>query len=230
MKVLFIIFHGFDPSNGISKKVAYQVDALKANGMDVRLCYMDETAGKRRVVGQQVIADYGSGFMSKIRKRTEFASIARYAAANGIGLVYIRSNHNANPFTISMVKQMKRAGMKVVMEIPTYPYDAEYKAQGISRQIFQDKLFRRLLARHLDAIVYSETDSDFDHMPYVLKAPADESPVDICQIIAFYQRLTLKPSQIRASIAHLSWENQMKKVISSTALSCTCAAWSACRS
>lgn len=27
--------------------------------------------------------------------------------------------------------------------------------------------------------IYSETDEDFEQMPYVLKAPADESPIDI---------------------------------------------------
>ena len=40
-----------------------------------------------------------------------------------------------------MVKQMKKYGAKVVMEIPTYPYDSEYEAQGISKQIIQDKVF-----------------------------------------------------------------------------------------
>lgn len=364
-KLLFLIFHGFDPNNGISKKISYQADALRACGMDVHLCYMDETTGKKRIVDNQVIADYGNGFMSKIWKRTEFSSITRYAIANGIEFVYIRSNHNANPFTIHMVKQMKKAGMKVVMEIPTYPYDSEYEAQGISRQIFQDKLFRKQLARHLDAIVtfsdyeeifgqrtirisngidfsnvklkstindtskelnligvaeihewhgfdrlvnglaqyyskqqeyivkfhivgyffsseveaafkkiisdhhmedyvilygkkhgeeldrifdkcdfgvgslgrhrvgidkiktlknreyaargipfiYSETDSDFDNMPYVLKAPADESPIDITAIRDFYNQISLTPEQIRASIAHLSWNHQMKQVL-----------------
>ncbi|MCR5680728.1 MAG: glycosyltransferase family 1 protein [Prevotella sp.] len=364
-KALFIIFHGFDPNNGISKKIAYQVAALKANDMDVHLCYMDETTTKKRMIDHQVIADYGSGLMSKIKKRTEFSSIVRYAIDNHIDFVYIRSNHNANLFTISMVKKMKRAGMKVVMEIPTYPYDSEYEAQGMSRQIFQDKLFRKCLASHLDAIVtfsdyeqifgqrtirisngidfnsikvkdttndtstelnligvaeihqwhgfdrvvkglaayyskpqeltvrfhvvgyffstegetafksiiaenhmedyvilhgkrhgaeldsifqrcdfgigslgrhrvgidkiktlknreyaargipfvYSETDSDFDDRPYVLKAPADESPLDIDSIIRFYRQLTLSPSMIRESIRNLSWEHQMGIVL-----------------
>ena len=30
MKALFLIFHGFNPANGISKKIQYQVDALHA--------------------------------------------------------------------------------------------------------------------------------------------------------------------------------------------------------
>ena len=33
--------------------------------------------------------------------------------------------------------------------------------------------------------IYSETDSDFDNKPYVLKGPADESPTNIQDIIDF---------------------------------------------
>lgn len=366
-KALFVIFHGFDPNNGISKKIFYQVNALKACGLEVHLCYMDETSGKKRLIDDLIIADYGDGIISKIKKRTEFSSVTQYAKENGIDFVYLRSNHNASCFTIQMVKQMKQDGIKVVMEIPTYPYDAEYKAQGISRQIFQDKIFRDKLAKHLDAIVtfsdydeifgqrtirisngidfdnvkvkpsvnnttkelnligvaeihtwhgfdrlvkgmavyyskpqkyivkfhvvgyffskegeeefrkvitdhhmeryvilygkkhggdldtifdycdfgigslgrhrvgidkiktlknreyaargipfiYSETDSDFDNKPYILKAPADETPIDIDRIIAFYRTVKLTPSEIRDSIQDLSWKCQMERVIKS---------------
>lgn len=362
---LFLVFHGFDPNNGISKKITYQINALNACGIHTHLCYMDEKNNKRRMVGNQVIADYGTGIKSKILKRTEFSSIVKYAIKENIAFVYIRSNHNANPFTINMVKRMKKAGMKVVMEIPTYPYDAEYLSQGMGKQIFQDRIFRKSLAKQLDAIVtfssyteifgkktiqisngidfdsikmksiktndsseinligvaeihpwhgfdrvikglaayyakphdvivkfhivgyfffnndeisfkqmiannhleqyvilhgkkhgdeldkvfdacnfgigslgrhrvgidkiktlknreyaargipfiYSETDEDFEMQKYVLKAPADETPIDINRIISFYQHLTLSPVDIRTSIEHLSWNHQMQKVI-----------------
>ena len=36
MKTLFLIFHGFDKANGISKKIHYQVKAHKKCGADVR--------------------------------------------------------------------------------------------------------------------------------------------------------------------------------------------------
>ena len=39
MKALFLMFHGFDKANGISKKIHYQVKALKECGLDVRTCY-----------------------------------------------------------------------------------------------------------------------------------------------------------------------------------------------
>ncbi len=365
MKALFIIFHGFDPNNGISKKISYQLDAFKDCGLDVHICYMDESDGKKRMVDKEVINNYGHGLKGKILKRIDFSSITRFAKDKGVDLVYMRSNHNANLFTINMVKQMKKAGMKVVMEIPTYPYDNEYKVQGISRQIAQDKLFRNLLAKQLDAIVtfsddtnifgqktirisngidfdhvrlrkehppynhelhligvaeihrwhgfdrlliglahyyskkqdwkvtfhivgyfysqaeedeimgiirdyhlepyvivhgkkhgeeldeifdqcdfgigslgrhrvgikkmktlknreyaargipfiYSEYDDDFENQPYVLKAPADESEIDIESIIQFSQSLTIKPQVIRNSILHLSWKHQMEKVV-----------------
>lgn len=366
-KALFIVFHGFDPNNGISKKITYQINALNACGIHTHLCYMEEKYNKTRMVDGQIIADYGSGLKSKILKRTEFSSIVRYAIKEHITFVYIRSNHNANPFTINMVRRMKKAGMKVVMEIPTYPYDTEYLSQGMGKQILQDRIFRKLLAQQLDAIVtfsdadkifgkrtirisngidfnsihikktniadssvinligvaeihpwhgfdrvikglaayyskphdvivifhivgyfffnndeamykqmisdfhldqyiilhgkkhgdeldkifdtcnfgigslgrhrvgiykiktlknreyaargipfiYSETDEDFEDKEYVMKAPADETAIDISSIISFYRKLTLSPTEIRASINNLSWNNQMKKVVES---------------
>ena len=61
--------------------------------------------------------------------------------------------------------------------------------------------------------IYSEQDSDFDHQPYVLKAPADESPVDIQRIIDFMDGFTMKPEEIRSTVKHLTWKIQMQKVV-----------------
>lgn len=365
MKILFLIFHGFDPNNGISKKISYQLEAFKANGHEAHLCYMDENGSKRRIVDENIIADYGNGKKGKILKRTEFGSIVNYAITQQIDFVYIRSNHNANPFTINMVRRMKKAGMKVVMEIPTYPYDQEYFNKSMRRQLIQDKLFRNMFAKQLDAIItfseedyifgqqtirisngidfnsvrmkkdnshptdelhligvaeihrwhgfdrviqglaeyytqprdlkvyfhivgyffspveeeeiteiikkhqlepyiilygkkhgdeldeifdqcdfgigslgrhrvgidhiktlknreyaargipfiYSETDTDFDKKPYVLKMPADETAINIENIIRFYQQLAITPQQIRDSIEDLSWKHQMERVV-----------------
>ena len=61
--------------------------------------------------------------------------------------------------------------------------------------------------------MYSEQDSDFDNQPYVIKAPSDESPIDIKQIIDFIGRRRMKPIEIRKTVEHLSWRFQMRKVI-----------------
>lgn len=367
MKALFLIFHGFNPANGISKKIHYQVNGLKACGVDTRLCYMDETTGRKlRMVDNHVLRDYGSGLKSKLLKRTEYSSIIEYARKERIDFVYMRSDHNANPFTIHMVRKLKETGIKVVMEIPTYPYDQEYESLSRRKFLFIDQCFRKILARQLCGIVtfsdypiifgkpalqisngvdfsqiplkrkindtnhelhligvaeihywhgfdrlvkglanyyqthpsykvyfhiigeffgerekkeilpvikqhgleeyiilhgarhgkelddlfeqadmaigslarhrsgithiktlknreyaarglsfiYSEIDSDFENKPYILKAKADESPIDIYQIIEFYKRQKLSPKQIRNSILSLSWKSQMNKVLS----------------
>lgn len=61
--------------------------------------------------------------------------------------------------------------------------------------------------------IYSEQDSDFDNHPYVLKAPADETPIDIQQIVDFINHFTIEPSEIRKTVEHLTWKIQMQKVI-----------------
>lgn len=67
MKALFLIFHGFDKANGISKKIHYQVKALKECGVDARLCYYDITphCERRLMIDNEVIADFGTGTQRK---------------------------------------------------------------------------------------------------------------------------------------------------------------------
>lgn len=155
MKALFLIFHGFDKANGISKKIHYQVKALRECGMDVRLCYYDITShGEQRLmVDDEVIADFGTGITAKIWKRIYYGPIIKYAHREKIDWVYIRSYHNANPFTLRLVKRLKSNGAKVVMEIPTYPYDQEYIAPSMKLSLFVDRCFRHQLAKRLDGIV-----------------------------------------------------------------------------
>lgn len=155
MKVLFLIFHGFNEANGISKKIRYQVKALEECGVEIHLCHYDVTPyGERRwMVNNKVIANLGTGLVAKMCKRVYYSPIVQYARREGIGLVYIRSYHNANPFTLRLIRRLKRIGSKVIMEIPTYPYDQEYITHTSKFHLAIDRCFRRQLARSLNAIV-----------------------------------------------------------------------------
>ena len=368
MKILFLVFHGFQAYNGISKKIRYQIDAMKACGADVRTCYYEvQPDGHRQwLVDDKVIADLGTGLVAKLKKRIDFSPILNYIQQEGIDMIYIRSFHNANPFTVKLVKGIRKHGKKILFEIPTYPYDKEYATPKEKFQIVTDRLFRKQFCKYVDRIVtfsndetifgcptirisngidfnsiplrtlptnrneneihliavaeihfwhgfdrlihglgkyyqsnpilpvylhlvgdffgarekeeiltpiqtyglekylirygnqsgealndifnqcdfaigslarhrsgithiktlknreyaargfgfiYSETDDDFEQMPYILKVPADETAIDIKQLISFYQNQTLSPEEIRNSIQHLSWKEQMKKVL-----------------
>ena len=372
MKILFLVYHGFSDESGISKKIHYQVKGLRQNGHEVHLCYYDfDPRGHRcRYVGNKVIADYGTGALAAIRSRTQLDCIYNYCAVNAIEMVYARSFMNANPILVRLFHKLNKRGIKCITEIPTYPYDSQFKGYPLKYKIplYIDKLFRKALAKKMEAIVtfsneetifgkrticisngidldsipihnpkkqndihliavaeihywhgfdrlvagmgeyyklnpdarkvffhvvgweddrgttsngyltveqtakkynigqyvvnhgklfgdkldevfnqcvfaigslgrhrsgitniktlknreyaargipfiYSETDNDFEDKPYIIKAPADESPVNIRQIIDFIDTHDVNPTEIRNTVEHLSWRFQMEKVV-----------------
>ena len=390
MRILFLVYHGFSEYSGISKKIHYQVKGLRENGHEVRLCYYGfaENGHKCRYVDNTILKDYGTGRIAAIRQRMDYDCIYDFCIREQIEFVYARCFQNANPWLIRFFRKLKKAGIHAVTEIPTYPYDDEFKnfsrKQRLGLKI--DQLFRNYLYQYMDALVtfsdaerifgqrtirisngvdfdsiplhqpslratltplggrtispqpsalhligvaevhewhgfdrvmtgigeyyekfkkkgeninmpdvffhvvggvhphsmetdfapkikkysiqdkiffhgqlfgeeltrvfdmcqfaigslgrhrsgitviktlknreyatrgipfiYSEQDSDFDYQPYILKAPADESPIDIQQIIDFVDHFTMKPEEIRYTVKHLTWKIQMQKVIS----------------
>lgn len=370
INTLFLSFSGYSEYNGISKKKLAQIKGLKECGCDVVNCYYcidPDNAHRLWMADDNVLIDLGTGIRAKIRKRIDYAPILAYIKEKQISFVYMRSEHNANPFLIRFVRRLRNKGIKVVMEIPTFPYDQEYITFKSKCSLFIDRLFRKKLAKQLDAIItfsneteifgqrtirisngidfssvklkhdnreqselhlvgvaeihywhgfdrviagmidyyrgksninkvffhivgefsgerekneilplitenqlenyvilhgrlfgtaldevfdradigigslarhrsnithiktlknreyaargipfiYSETDEDFEKMPYILKVPADESPINIGRMIDFYNHVTVTPGEIRDSVRYLSWKNQMQKVLDS---------------
>ena len=357
MKGLFIVFHGFSAHSGISKKIFAQCEALRRNGADIALCHLeiDADGTQRRMAGDAVIRTFGSGFRAKLLKRISYADITGYIRREGVRFLYIRHDLNANPLLVGWLRRVRRLGVRIALEIPTYPYDAEFREAGRKEkiQLQVDRMFRRSLARQVDRIVtfsddeeifgqktvrisngidfgtiplktevhaiarevrllalanihpwhgfdrvieglkayyaaphdrivklhivgdgmpglidgyarsiaayglgeyveitgprsgaaldaefawcdmgvaslarhreyaargipfvYSERDSDFDAMPYVLKAPADDSPLDIAALAGWLDAADRTPEHIRRTIeGSLSWERQMQKVM-----------------
>ena len=372
MKILFLVYHGFSDESGISKKIHYQVKGLRQNGHEVHLCYYDfDSRGHRcRYVDDNVIADYGLGAMAALRSRTQLDCIYYYCIDNGIEMVYARSFMNASPVLVRLFGKLNKQDIKCVTEIPTYPYDQEFKGYPLKYKIplYIDKMFRRALSAKMEAIVtfsnkesifgkrticisngidldsiplhnpkkqqdihliavaeihywhgfdrlvaglgeyyksnpngrkvyfhvvgweddrgttsnsyltveqmarkygiekyiinhgklfgdkldevfnqcvfaigslgrhrsgiteiktlknreyaargisfiYSENDSDFDDKPYIIKAPADESQINVKEIINYIDTRNIDPADIRRTVEHLSWKYQMEKVI-----------------
>ena len=374
MKVLFLVYHGFSEVSGISKKIHYQVKGLRENGHEVHLCYYDFTndGSRCRFINDKIIKNYGKGRMAALRQRLDYSCIYDYCIAQGIEFVYARSFQNANPVLIQFFKRLRKAGIRCVTEIPTYPYDGEFSGFPLLTRLglLMDKVFRNSLSAQMDAIVtfsdaksifgqrtinisngvdfdsiplhpyksndgdihvigvaevhywhgydrmvaglgeyyrkhkdgrkvyfhivggiwkgnlvdskhapgiqtlidkydiaeyvvlhgqlfgkqldevfdkcqfavgslgrhrsgiteiktlknreyatrgipfiYSETDSDFDNKPYVLKAPADETPVDVEQMLAFIDSCSMLPADIRHTVEHLTWKIQMENVV-----------------
>ena len=61
---------------------------------------------------------------------------------------------------------------------------------------------------------YSESDLEFDSTNFIIKAPADESPIDIHQVIEFVSNHPFDKFQIRNyALKNLTWEKQYEKVL-----------------
>lgn len=375
MNILFLTYHGFAEASGISKKMHYQINGLRQLGHNVFVCtYSIREDGHRvRFIDDKPLQDFGNGRFAAMKKRCCYSAVVKFTIDNKVDFVYARSFHNANPFTIKMFKAFKKAGIKSVIEIPTYPYDQEYKGFGKKDllELAIDKMFRKRLAKQTDAIVtftqekeifgqrtirisngieleaiplrnverkmkredlnfigvaevhywhgfdrfiagigeyyknggtrqikfhivggvadsemygsgnaigftqliekynikdkivfygqkfgeelnalfenadfavaslgrhrsgityiktlknreyaarglgfiYSEIDDDFEAKPYIIKAPADETPIKIEQVVDFIDNTAITPDEIRKSIYNLTWEKQMEKVI-----------------
>ena len=366
MKILFVVYHILEEHSGISKKILSQVEGLRRNGAEVHLCTLTtrHDGSKARTVDGIAIREFGRGVKAKIARRISYSDISEYARKERISLTYIRYDINSDPFTVHFIKALKRTGSKVYVEIPTWPYDGEFRGQSTSMhiQLSVDRIFRRSFFRQADKVVtfsdektifgvstlrisngidfrkvplkrtthphedslhiisvanihlwhgldrlikgmgehpeipvtlhivgdgiqeiidsyvslasvygiadrvkilgpmygealdrefdwadiaagslgrhrsgitsiktlknreyaarglaffYSEDDSDFDDKDYVMKVSADETPVDIRAVARFAENIGDNPSQIRAGVAHLSWDAQMRQVIES---------------
>ena len=164
MKILFLVFHGFSASNGISKKIMSQVEGLRSAGADVRVCHYEVGPGGSRswMVDDTVIKDLGSGVIAKLKKRIDFSPVVDYVREQGIDLLYYRYFHNSNPFTIRMMRQVRRAGARIYVEVPTYPYDGEFVTAREKVELATDRMFRNRLFSYADKVVsFSPAESIF---------------------------------------------------------------------
>lgn len=166
MKILFLVYHILSPHSGISKKIMSEVDALRENGAEVSLCTLtiNPDGSKSRVVDGKEIRSFGHGLAAKLRKRVSYSDIVTYINNNGIELVYVRYDINSDPFTFRMARQIKKSGVKLIVEIPTYPYDGEFKGQGfrMNLQLVIDKMFRKRFFSQCDRlVVYTDDETVF---------------------------------------------------------------------
>ena len=130
---------------------------LRENGHEVHLCYYDfSPEGHRcRYVDNDVIADYGTGMMAGLWQRLDYSAVYQYCLAHHIEFVYARCFQNANPVLICFFKKLKKAGIHAVTEIPTFPYDTEFKnfEWKMRLGLKVDQLFRNSFYPLMDAVV-----------------------------------------------------------------------------
>lgn len=190
MKVLFLVYHTLVPHSGITKKILSQADGMRRCGADVRLCSLEKAddGSKARAVDGKPIRQFGKGIRAKIAKRISYSDIVGYVREEAIDLVYIRYDINSDPFTVHFIKGLKKTGAKVFVEIPTWPYDGEFKGQGLrmNLQLAIDRMFRKCFFAHCDRVVTFADDRSIFGVPTInISNGIDFSRVPLCNTAAY---------------------------------------------
>ncbi|MCC8187849.1 MAG: glycosyltransferase [Bacteroides sp.] len=157
MRMLFLVFQDLKESHGISKKIIYQYEAFRNWGMDIDLCSLnpDETGRRNYVVRDRILGSIGRGPLSRLRFFADYRGIYNFIREQEIKVIYIRYTHFANPFFLSFLKKLKKRGVRIFVEIPTYPYDGELKTSTFLSRMKKrvEYISRNQFYRYVDRIV-----------------------------------------------------------------------------
>lgn len=168
MKGLYITPTDIVKYNGVAKKILSQIKALKENNIDIELCYIniEKEDIVRKIYKKNISLESYCYKKNKILKKIIlnmyvyfYKKLKEYILKNNIEFVYIRYIYSGNYKFIKFLKILKRNGIKIILEIPTYPYDKELSSMGVMGRIklLQDKYYRNQLKNYADKIVtYSE--------------------------------------------------------------------------
>ncbi|WP_373106439.1 glycosyltransferase [Fusobacterium mortiferum] len=161
MRILYWIPMEIKDYDGISKKILAQCEALKKLGNEVFLCSEKSIEQElyRVINNEKKIKKCKNNVIYKQIFYWNLNDVIDFIIAEKIELIYIRYVYLANPFFNNFLKKVKEKNRKIILEIPTYPYDGELKNKGILRNIKYgiEKISRNKMTKYIDKIVtYSE--------------------------------------------------------------------------
>ena len=158
MKILYFTIAKLEPklttAEGVHKKIYAQVEAMERLGHDLFLCYQRKEGGltiEHR--GQESLNINDSSIISM------YSSVAEFASEVGINLCYIRKTNSYHE--IYLTCKLRKTGIKVFYEIPTYPFISESAKgnKGFAKQLRKIKyhIKHRISGLFLNRIVtYSD--------------------------------------------------------------------------
>lgn len=147
-----------DKSDGVAKKIASQITCLKNTGCDVEIIDsnsmpsgMVHKCGKQfaRVFSTPYIADQ---LYKQVASRDDLAQL---------DFIYIRKGYS-DMSQIYSLKSIKGANpsIKIMVEIPTYPYDQEFGGRRKLLAIPNDKKARNHYKEYVDRIITYSNDKE----------------------------------------------------------------------
>lgn len=167
-RILFITYWPFEneASNGICKKIRAQAEALSSFGMQVDLTYMKNGNMMVLADGKELQAGKARPVIGKMLASRQ---IKRYLKKSGTHVdgVYIRYALS-DPWFLGLLRYLKKQRVRVLLEIPTYPYDGEFTPDLRGRlAAFLDRRCRKKLKGLADRVVTFTEDEEIFGIPTI---------------------------------------------------------------
>ncbi|MFH6572546.1 glycosyltransferase [Aeromonas caviae] len=178
--ILFLVNQEIFPNNGVSKKILSQAYALKNIADKFYFSKLSTKDNKlSRFIGNEVVATFAA---NKIGRNLalffwDTRSIYDFVVNNNINVVYMRYTHFSNPFIYILVKKLSKLGVRMYIEVPTYPYDDEYQfsLKPDYLRFIIDVLFRKKVFSFVDNVItFSNEDLIFERQTLKLSNAVSE--------------------------------------------------------
>ena len=160
LKGLYFVKEELEEYSGVYKKINSQIKALERLGIEMELSYsVKKTKHYFRKIDNLTIDEFPHSFLGRMKKKFFYYNkLQDYILNKEFEFIYVRYNHFADRYFINFLKNLKSEGIKIFLEIPTYPYDEEIKDMKI-KNILKEKKYRYKLKEYVDRIItFSEDD------------------------------------------------------------------------
>lgn len=151
-RMLFYTYWNFDDAStsGICAKILSQRKVFEEQGYEVDFTFLSHEDFYIEVNGDKKILQKKSRIWTKPLAERQLAKIAKLRRYD---FVYMRYNCTESGF-MCLIKTLKKLGSKIILEIPTFPYDGTY-GKNMRDQIYLwiDKLYRGRMHKYIDCIV-----------------------------------------------------------------------------
>lgn len=151
---------------GVIKKLNFQIKSFNKLGVNIKKCKIIE---EKFYIDDIFINKYhtGTSFKEKLLRKIDLyfslKKLQRTKLYENIDFIYIRYFYSS-PWFISYLKFLKKINLKIILEIPTYPYDGEVKDNFFTGW---DKKYREELYEYVDKIVTYSNDKEIWEIPCI---------------------------------------------------------------
>ncbi|MGL5382363.1 MAG: glycosyltransferase [Culicoidibacterales bacterium] len=165
LKILFLTHHYNDEyaKTGIGKKITDQFNTLSnyfeeayISCADGKKCYIKNT-------------EYAINYNNRFDKRKKMLTLLlNLIFEKKITHIYIRYTHFADASFIDFLKKI-HGKVKILLEIPTYPYDGEYKFELNKKYLSFtiEKKYRKKMKKYIDYVVTFSSDKEIFDIPCI---------------------------------------------------------------